>query len=178
LTPQFDVEAAGRFGESFARFLGTGRYLAMQTVFVVVWILLNLFAVSLRWDPYPFILLNLAFSTQAAYAAPLILLAQNRQENRDRVALEEDRRRSEQTKADTEYLARELAALRLAVGEVATRDYLRRELEELRDLLNQQVPSKGGTGKKKRANQAAQASDSPEFAEPAETDSGIAATEQ
>ncbi|MBB5166118.1 DUF1003 domain-containing protein [Mycobacterium sp. AZCC_0083] len=178
LTPQFDVEAAGRFGESFARFLGTGRYLAMQTVFVVVWILLNLFALSLRWDPYPFILLNLAFSTQAAYAAPLILLAQNRQENRDRVALEEDRRRAEQTKADTEYLARELAALRLAVGEVVTRDYLRRELEELRDLLNQQLPSKGGTGKKKRANQAAQASDSPDSAEPAETDSGIAATEE
>jgi uncharacterized membrane protein len=176
LTPQFDVEAAGRFGESFARFLGTGRYLAMQTVFVVVWILLNLFALSLRWDPYPFILLNLAFSTQAAYAAPLILLAQNRQENRDRVALEEDRRRAEQTKADTEYLARELAALRLAVGEVVTRDYLRRELEELRDLLNQQLPSKGGTGKKKRANQAAQASESPDSAEPAETDSGIAAT--
>ena len=92
---------------------------------------------KLRWDPYPFILLNLAFSTQAAYAAPLILLAQNRQENRDRVSLEEDRRRAEQTKADTEYLARELAALRLAVGEVATRDYLRRELEELRDLLNE-----------------------------------------
>jgi len=176
LTPQFDVEAAGRFGESFARFLGTGRYLAMQTVFVIVWILLNLFALSLRWDPYPFILLNLAFSTQAAYAAPLILLAQNRQENRDRVALEEDRRRAEQTKADTEYLARELAALRLAVGEVATRDYLRRELEELRDLLNQQLPSKGGTGKKKRANQTAQASDSPDSPEPAETDSGIAAT--
>jgi uncharacterized membrane protein len=91
--------------------------------------------VKLRWDPYPFILLNLAFSTQAAYAAPLILLAQNRQENRDRVSLEEDRRRAEQTKADTEYLARELAALRLAVGEVATRDYLRRELEELREKL-------------------------------------------
>jgi len=178
LTPQFDVEAAGQIGESFARFLGTGRYLAIQTVFVVVWILLNLFALSLRWDPYPFILLNLAFSTQAAYAAPLILLAQNRQENRDRVALEEDRRRAEQTKADTEYLARELAALRLAVGEVVTRDYLRRELEELRDLLNQQVPSKGGAGKKKRANQAAQASDSTDSAEPVETDSSIAATEE
>jgi uncharacterized membrane protein len=178
LTPQFDVEAAGQIGESFARFLGTGRYLAIQTVFVVVWILLNLFALSLRWDPYPFILLNLAFSTQAAYAAPLILLAQNRQENRDRVSLEEDRRRAEQTKADTEYLARELAALRLAVGEVVTRDYLRRELEELRDLLNQQVPPKGGTGKKKRANQAAQASDSADSVAPAETDSSIAATEE
>jgi uncharacterized membrane protein len=85
--------------------------------------------------PNPFILLNLAFSTQAAYAAPLMLLAQNRQENRDRVALEEGRRRAAQTKADTEYLARELAALRLAVGEVVTREYLRHELEDLRALL-------------------------------------------
>jgi uncharacterized membrane protein len=149
LTPQFDVEAAGRFGESFARFLGTGRYLAIQTVFVIVWILLNLFAVGMQWDPYPFILLNLAFSTQAAYAAPLILLAQNRQENRDRVALEEDRRRAQQTKADTEFLARELAALRIAVGEVVTRDYLRRELEDLRDLLNELQPPKESGGKSK-----------------------------
>ncbi|MGV0849544.1 DUF1003 domain-containing protein [Mycolicibacterium phlei] len=132
-----DSEAVGRFSEAIARFLGTGRFLAWQTIVVVVWISLNLFAVGLRWDPYPFILLNLAFSTQAAYAAPLILLAQNRQENRDRVALDEDRRRALQTKADTEYLARELAALRLAVGEVVTRDYLRRELEELREMLTQ-----------------------------------------
>ena len=130
-----DTEAVGRFSESIARFLGTGRFLLWQSIVVIVWISLNLFAVKLQWDPYPFILLNLAFSTQAAYAAPLILLAQNRQENRDRVALEEDRRRAERTKADTEYLARELAALRLAVGEVATRDYLRRKLEELRELL-------------------------------------------
>ena len=109
----------------------------MQTILVIIWIALNVFAMKLQWDPYPFILLNLAFSTQAAYAAPLILLAQNRQENRDRVSLEEDRRRAEQTKADTEYLARELAAVRLAVGEVATRDYLRRELEEVLELLNE-----------------------------------------
>jgi uncharacterized membrane protein len=136
-TLNYDPEAVGRFSESIARFLGTGRYLAVQTILVIIWVALNLFAVSLQWDPYPFILLNLAFSTQAAYAAPLILLAQNRQENRDRVSLEEDRRRAEQTKADTEYLARELAALRLAVGEVATRDYLRRELEELREKLTE-----------------------------------------
>ena len=135
-----DTEAVGRFSESIARFLGTGRYLLWQTIFVIVWISLNLFAVTLRWDPYPFILLNLAFSTQAAYAAPLILLAQNRQENRDKVALEDDRRRAERTKADTEFLARELAALRLAVGEVATRDYLRRELEEIRELLERVAP--------------------------------------
>jgi uncharacterized membrane protein len=142
-----DAEAVGNFSESIARYLGTGRYLAWQTILVIVWIALNLFAIKLQWDPYPFILLNLAFSTQAAYAAPLILLAQNRQENRDRVALEEDRRRAEQTKADTEYLARELAALRLAVGEVDTRDYLRRELEELSerltDLLQPQPTSDG-----------------------------------
>jgi len=143
-----DPEAVGRISESIARFLGTGRYLLWQTVIVIVWICLNLFAVTLRWDPYPFILLNLAFSTQAAYAAPLILLAQNRQENRDKVSLEDDRRRAQQTKADTEFLARELAALRLAVGEVATRDYLRRELEEIREMLAnvqpaKQKPSKG-----------------------------------
>jgi uncharacterized membrane protein len=147
-----DAEAVGRFSESIARFLGTGRYLAWQTMLVIIWIALNLFAVKLQWDPYPFILLNLAFSTQAAYAAPLILLAQNRQENRDRVALEEDRRRAEQTKADTEYLARELAALRLAVGEVATRDYLRRELDELRETLMEmqqpQTPSDGDAASK------------------------------
>lgn len=142
-----DPEAVGRFSESIARFLGTGRYLLWQTVIVIVWITLNLVAVRWRWDPYPFILLNLAFSTQAAYAAPLILLAQNRQENRDKVALEEDRRRAQQTKADTEFLARELAALRLAIGEVATRDYLRRELEEIRELLATLQPEKPAGGK-------------------------------
>jgi uncharacterized membrane protein len=134
-----DPDAIGRFSESIARFLGTGRYLFWQTVIVLVWIALNIGAFAWQWDPYPFILLNLAFSTQAAYAAPLILLAQNRQENRDRVALEEDRRRAAQTKADTEYLARELAALRLAIGEVATRDYLRRELDELRTVIEESL---------------------------------------
>jgi uncharacterized membrane protein len=130
-----DPEAIGKITESIARFFGTGRYLLIQTILVLLWIALNVAAVSWRWDPYPFILLNLAFSTQAAYAAPLILLAQNRQENRDRVTLNEDRRRAAQTKADTEYLARELAALRLAVAELPTREYLRRELEDLRSLL-------------------------------------------
>ncbi|WP_026422340.1 DUF1003 domain-containing protein [Actinokineospora inagensis] len=130
-----DPDAFGRFSERLARFLGTGKFLFWQTLIVVVWIVLNLVAVTLRWDPYPFILLNLAFSTQAAYAAPLILLAQNRQDDRDRVSLEEDRARAAQTKADTEFLARELAALRLAIGEVATRDYLRGELDKLRGDL-------------------------------------------
>jgi uncharacterized membrane protein len=130
-----DPDAFARISERIARFLGTGRFLAIQTVIVAIWIVLNLTALVQHWDPYPFILLNLAFSTQAAYAAPLILLAQNRQDDRDRVSLEEDRSRAERTKADTEYLARELAALRVAVGEVATRDYLRGELDRLAALL-------------------------------------------
>ncbi len=134
-----DPEAFAQVSERAARFLGTGRYLTIQTVIVLVWIALNAAAFSWQWDPYPFILLNLAFSTQAAYAAPLILLAQNRQDNRDRVSLEEDRARAERTKADTEYLARELAALRLAVGETVTRDYLRGELDKLCDRLSDVV---------------------------------------
>jgi len=136
LTPRVDPDAFARFSERVARFLGTGRFLAVQSVLVLVWIALNLTLVTyLRWDPYPFILLNLAFSTQAAYAAPLILLAQNRQDDRDRIALEEDRARAGRTKADTEYLARELAALRLSVGEVVTRDFLRSELSRFAEQL-------------------------------------------
>ena len=130
---RLDPDAVGRFAEGIARFLGTGRFLAVQTVVVIVWIALNVLAVRLQWDPYPFILLNLAFSTQAAYAAPLILLAQNRQADRDRVQAEEDRARAAQTRADTEYLARELAALRVAIGELATRDFIRGELNRLGD---------------------------------------------
>ncbi len=139
-----DPEAIGKFTEAIARFFGTGRYLLIQTIVVLVWIALNVSAIEWRWDPYPFILLNLAFSTQAAYAAPLILLAQNRQENRDRVTLNEDRRRAAQTKADTEYLARELAALRLALAEVPTREHLRDELEDLRSLLADLVAQNSG----------------------------------
>jgi uncharacterized membrane protein len=132
---EMDPDGFARLSERIARFLGTGRFLFIQTVIVIFWIALNILAVNWRWDPYPFILLNLAFSTQAAYAAPLILLAQNRQDDRDRVSLEEDRARAERTKADTEYLARELVALRLAVGEMVTRDYLRSELDKLCDRL-------------------------------------------
>jgi len=133
---EVDPDWFPRLSERVARFLGTGRFLAIQTVIVLVWIALNLIAFAWRWDPYPFILLNLVFSTQAAYAAPLILLAQNRQDDRDRVSLEEDRTRAARTKADTEYLARELAALRIAVGEMTTRDYLRSELERLAERIN------------------------------------------
>lgn len=130
-----DGDSVGRVAESIARFLGTGKYLFYQTIIVIAWILLNVGGFWWNWDPYPFILLNLAFSTQAAYAAPLILLAQNRQDDRDRISLEEDRRRAAETKADTEFLARELASVRVAVGETVTRDYLRHELEDLSDLL-------------------------------------------
>jgi uncharacterized membrane protein len=128
---RLNPDAVGQFAEGIARFLGTGRFLAVQTIIVFVWITLNVVAVNLRWDPYPFILLNLAFSTQAAYAAPLILLAQNRQADRDRVQAEEDRARAASVRADTEYLARELASLRVSVGELATRDFIRSELNRL-----------------------------------------------
>lgn len=148
-----DPEAFGRFSERLARLLGTGKFLFWQTLMVIIWITLNLVAVNLRWDPYPFILLNLAFSTQAAYAAPLILLAQNRQDDRDRISLDEDRARAAQTKADTEYLARELAALRIAIGEIATRDYLRGELERLRSDLDDggHAPRDDAAAKKRKA---------------------------
>lgn len=147
---RLDPDAVGRFAEGIARFLGTGRFLAVQTVIVIVWIVLNVFAVRLQWDPYPFILLNLAFSTQAAYAAPLILLAQNRQADRDRVQAEEDRARAAQTRADTEYLARELAALRVAIGELATRDFIRSELNRLTEETPEEAERRERKARKKR----------------------------
>ena len=112
----FDGDSVGAFAEKVARFFGTGEYLFWQTIFVLIWVAFNVGGYWWNWDAYPFILLNLAFSTQAAYAAPLILLAQNRQEDRDRIALNEDRRRSEQTKADTEFwLGSSLACALLSV---------------------------------------------------------------
>ena len=116
----FDPDAFGRFSEGIARFLGTGRFLAGQTVLVIGWIVVNVVAVRYRWDPYPFILLNLAFSTQAAYAAPLILLAQNRQDERDRGQAEQDRELNARTQAEAEFMARELASVRLSLADVAT----------------------------------------------------------
>jgi uncharacterized membrane protein len=120
--PSYDPDAFARFAERLARFLGTGRYLAAQTIIVILWISLNAVAWSLRWDKYPFILLNLAFSTQAAYAAPLILLAQNRQADRDRAEVERDREINARSLADTEYLAREMAGIRLALDRKADRE--------------------------------------------------------
>jgi uncharacterized membrane protein len=136
----YDPEAFGRFSESIARTLGTARFLVAQTVLVATWIIVNVAAVKLRWDPYPFILLNLAFSTQAAYAAPLILLAQNRQEARDREALERDRERAARTLADTEFLARELASIRLALADVVTSNDLDRAVEAVRNAMQADQP--------------------------------------
>ncbi|HEY3010943.1 MAG TPA: DUF1003 domain-containing protein [Micromonosporaceae bacterium] len=130
--PRFDPEAFGRWSEGIARFMGTARFLVYLTVVIVAWIGWNTLAPrALRFDPYTFTLLTLMLSIQASYAAPLILLAQNRQADRDRLAMEEDRRRAAMQKADTEYLAREIAALRIAIGEVVTRDFLRSELTRL-----------------------------------------------
>jgi uncharacterized membrane protein len=133
--PNIDPEAFGNWTERVARFLGTGRYLIFQSVVVVAWICWNLFAPKSwefdPWDPTRFIFLTLVLSLQASYSAPLILLAQNRQDDRDRINLDADRDEAKASKADLEYLARELAAVRMALGEVATRDFIRGELARM-----------------------------------------------
>ncbi|MEU7314085.1 DUF1003 domain-containing protein [Streptomyces sp. NPDC007083] len=142
LLPAYDPDTFGRASERIARFLGTGRFLVWMTVVIIVWMGWNIVAPDgLKFDEYPFIFLTLALSLQASYAAPLILLAQNRQDDRDRVNLEQDRKRNERSIADTEFLAREIAALRMGLGEVATRDWIRSELAELvKDLEQQERP--------------------------------------
>jgi uncharacterized membrane protein len=130
--PHYDPESFGRLSERVARFLGTARFLVYMTAFVLVWVGWNALApASMRFDEYPFIFLTLLLSLQASYAAPLILLAQNRQDDRDRVQYEQDRAQNERSLADTEYLTREIAALRIALSEVATRDFLRSELQQM-----------------------------------------------
>jgi uncharacterized membrane protein len=132
--PSYDTDTFGVFAEQFARFMGTARFLVYMTLFVLLWIGWNTLAPEgVRFDKYAFIFLTLMLSLQASYAAPLILLAQNRQESRDKVVAEQDRQANARAHADMEFLAREVAALRMAVGEVATRDYVR---SELRSLLN------------------------------------------
>lgn len=132
LRPNYDPETFGRLSERFARFLGTARFLVYMTFFVFTWVVWNFTAPKdLRFDDYPFIFLTLILSLQASYAAPLILLAQNRQADRDRIQLKEDRARNERSIADAEYLTREIAALRFSLGEVATRDFVRSELSDL-----------------------------------------------
>ena len=137
----YDPEAFGRFSEAIARTLGTGRYLVAQTVLVVVWIIVNVAAAALRFDPYPFILLNLAFSTQAAYAAPLILLAQNRQDTRDRAQADEDRRAAALVQAETAYLAREVANIRILVASLPTAEELTSALERMTETIDRVAPS-------------------------------------
>ncbi|MBM6405140.1 DUF1003 domain-containing protein [Phycicoccus sp. CSK15P-2] len=134
----FSEEAFGVLSEKFARFMGTAYFLIGMTVFVAAWLLWNSLApADVRFDPYAFIFLTLMLSLQASYAAPLILLAQNRQADRDRVALEQDRSRDERNLADTEFLTREVAALRLAMRDTATRDFVRSELRDLLDEMEE-----------------------------------------
>ena len=136
--PSYDSDTFGVFAEQFARFMGTARFLLYMTLFVLIWVGWNFAAPpSWRFDDYPFIFLTLMLSLQASYAAPLILLAQNRQEVRDRVINEQDRQANARAHADMEFLAREVASLRMALGEVATRDFLRSELRNVVEELNE-----------------------------------------
>jgi uncharacterized membrane protein len=147
--PTYDPEVFGSFAESFARFMGTARFLLYMTAFVAIWLVWNWVApAAWQWDAYPFIFLTLMLSLQASYAAPLILLAQNRQEDRDRVITEQDRQANSRAHADMEFLAREMASLRMAIGEVATRDYVRSELRSLLSELEERwrEDDEGGPG--------------------------------
>ncbi len=136
--PQWDAETLAALAEKFARFLGTWAFIGYMSVFVAAWVLFNTFSPDdWQFDDFPFIFLTLMLSLQASYAAPLILLAQNRQADRDRVTYEQDRTRTELNMADTEFLTREIAAMRSALGEVATRDFLRSELGRMLDELDE-----------------------------------------
>ncbi len=136
--PTYDPDTFGVFAEQFARFMGTATFLAYMTLVVLVWVVWNVAAPSAaKFDAYPYIFLTLILSLQASYAAPLILLAQNRQEQRDKVIAEQDRQANARAHADMEFLAREVASLRMALGEVATRDYLRSELRSLLSDLDE-----------------------------------------
>ncbi|MEU6780686.1 DUF1003 domain-containing protein [Nonomuraea angiospora] len=138
LRPHYDPEAFGRLSEQIARFLGTARFIVYMTVVVAIWVIWNAFTPpNLKFDPYPFIFLTLMLSLQASYAAPLILLAQNRQGDRDRIQYEQDRETADRNQAEIEYLTREIAGLRLALNELATRDYLRTELGRLAEELKE-----------------------------------------
>jgi uncharacterized membrane protein len=135
---QIDPDTFGRFAEKFARYMGTAKFLVYMTVFVLLWVTFNVVGImNHKWDVYPFIFLTLMLSLQASYAAPLILLAQNRQTDRDRVALEQDRASYERNLADTEFLTREVASLRIALRDMATRDFVRSELRSLLDEMEQ-----------------------------------------
>ena len=150
LRPTYDPETFGRMSEKVARYIGSWAFIAWMTSFVILWVSWNSLAPE-QWriDPFPFIFLTLLLSLQASYAAPLILLAQNRQSDRDRVQYQEDRARTERLLADSDYLAREIAGLRLALSEVATRDYVRGEMRDLVDELAERIDAMGKSKKKK-----------------------------
>jgi len=138
IRPTYDPETFGALSEQIARFIGSWRFIAWMTAFVLAWVIWNVFApADWRIDPYPFIFLTLLLSLQASYAAPLILLAQNRQTDRDRVQYQDDRGSTELLIADTEYVSREVAALRASLGDVVTRDYLRSELRAFLEQLDE-----------------------------------------
>ena len=132
----YDPDAFGQFSESIARYLGTARFLVFQSVFCVGWVVWNIVGPkSWRFDQWQFVGLTLLLSLQAAYAAPLILLAQNRQESRDRMTTDNDRKTAERTQADTEFLARELASVRLALADVPTSGELNDHLDRLSEAV-------------------------------------------
>jgi uncharacterized membrane protein len=144
----------GRFSESFARAMGTTWFLFGLTVLVIIWLIWNsVMPRSLQFDSHitNFTLLTLILSLQASYAAPLILLAQNRQDDRDRVQIEQDRQRAERNLADTEYLAREVVSLRLAMKDVATKDFIRAELRALLEELESPAKADAKAESKKTA---------------------------
>jgi len=150
LRPAYDPETFGRLSESIARFLGTGRFLVIQSVFIALWVIWNVAAPkAARFDPYTFTFLTLVLSLQAAYAAPLILLAQNRQDDRDRANLAQDRDTNARIVADSEYISREVAALRVALSDVVTRDYLRAELRSFVEDFDEQ--ERGQRDRKRKA---------------------------
>lgn len=154
IRPAYDSETFGRLSERVARYIGSWAFIAWMTLVIAAWLSFNIFAPDgIRPDAYPFIFLTLLLSLQASYAAPLILLAQNRQTDRDRVQYQEDRQRNERMLADSDYLAREVASLRSSLGDMATRDFVRGELREtLEQVLERlegiesRLPDKGPDG--------------------------------
>ncbi len=177
--PNPDPEAFGRLSERVARFLGTGKFLVAQTAVIFIWVVWNIAVPKVaRFDAYPFQFLTLVLSLQAAYAAPLILLAQNRQDDRDRANLAQDREQNAMLTADAEYLTREVASLRVALGDVVTRDFLRAELRALLEELpgasangsREERPPKSGKSKRKREQEREQSAepDADKRAEPSD----------
>ena len=139
---RFDRDVFGSFAEEFARFMGTAGFLIWMSIFIIAWVVINMVAPELLNDPFPFIFLTLLLSLQASYAAPLILLAQNRQEARDRVTADNDRRVAAQSRADMDFLAREIASLRMRINDMPTREFIRGELRDLlEDLAREDDPA-------------------------------------